>query len=100
MSTQRAPPSGLWSRFASTWGLPPMSVREVPKMAVATSELEGINRFKFHVGKLEGMKRGSARALEIARAEDSRTLADGINLNADESEGTVVGRYPDADALV
>ncbi|TMD33664.1 MAG: antibiotic biosynthesis monooxygenase [Chloroflexi bacterium] len=100
MSTLRAPPSGSWSRFASTWGLPPMSVREVTKMAVATSELQGINRFKFHEGKLEEFKRLSARAMEIARAKDSGTLQYEIYFNDDQSECIVLERYRDSEALL
>ena len=38
------------------------------------SELQGIGRFKFHAGKLEEFKRLSARAMEIARTEDTGTL--------------------------
>ena len=69
-------------------------------MAVATSELQGINRFKFHEGKLEEFKRLSARAMEMARAKDSGTLQYAIYFNDDQSECIVLERYRDSEALV
>ena len=69
-------------------------------MAVATSELQGINRFKFHEGKLEEFKRLSARAMEIARAKDSGTLQYEIYFNDDQSECIVLERYKDSEALI
>ena len=69
-------------------------------MAVATSELQGINRFKFHEGKLEEFKRLSARAMEIARAKDSGTLQYEIYFNDDQSECIVQERYRDSEALI
>ncbi len=69
-------------------------------MAVATSELQGINRFKFHEGKLEEFKRLSARAMEIARAKDSGTLQYEIYFNDDQSECIVLERYRDSEALI
>src|SRR5256712_8391022 len=77
-----------------------MSVREAPKMAVATSEIQGINRFKFYEGKLEEFKRLSARAMEIARARDSGTLQYEIYFNDDQSTGIVLERYRDSEALI
>jgi quinol monooxygenase YgiN len=69
-------------------------------MAVATSDLLGINRFKFHEGKLEEFKRLSARAMEIARAKDSGTLQYEIYFNDDQSECIVLERYRDSEALI
>ena len=69
-------------------------------MAVASSELQGINRFKFHEGKLEEFKRLSARAMEIARAKDSGTLQYEIYFNDDPSECIVLERYRDSEALI
>ena len=69
-------------------------------MAVATSELQGISRFKFHEGKLEEFKRLSARAMEMARAKDSGTLQYEIYFNDDQSECIVLERYRDSEALI
>ena len=69
-------------------------------MAVVTSELQGINRFKFHQGKLEEFKRLSDRAMEIARAKDSGTLQYEIYFNDDQSECIVLERYRDSEALL
>ena len=77
-----------------------MSVREVPKMAVATSELQGINRFKFHEGKLEEFKRVAAQCMEIARAKDTGTLQYDVYFNDDQSECIVQERYRDSEALI
>ena len=61
-------------------------------MAAATrievSELQGINRFKFHEGTLEEFKRLSARAMEITRAKDTGTLQYEVYFNDDQSECT------------
>ena len=64
------------------------------------SELQGIGRFKFHEGKLEEFKRLSARAMEIARTEDTGTLRYEIYFNDDQSECIVVERYRDSEALI
>ena len=69
-------------------------------MAVVTSELQGINRFKFHEAKLEEFKRLSDRAMEIARAKDSGTLQYEIYFNDDQSECIVLERYRDSEALI
>ena len=73
-------------------------------MAAATrievSELQGINRFKFHEGTLEEFKRLSARAMEITRTKDSGTLQYEIYFNDDQSECIVLERYRDSEALI
>jgi quinol monooxygenase YgiN len=64
------------------------------------SELQGIARIKFHEGKVEEFKRLSAQAMEIARTKDTGTLQYDIYLNDDESEGVVLERYRDSEALM
>jgi quinol monooxygenase YgiN len=64
------------------------------------SELQGIARFKFHEGKLEEFKRLSAQCMEIVRAEDTGTLQYEIYFNDDQSEGMVLERYRDSEALI
>jgi quinol monooxygenase YgiN len=63
-------------------------------------ELWGIARVKFHEGKAEEFKRLSAQLMEIARTKDSGTLQYEIYLNDDESEGVVLERYRDSEALI
>src|ERR1700686_4312077 len=50
------------------------------------SEIKGVNRFKFHEGKVEEFKRLSAQAMDIVRAEDTGTLQYEIYFNEDQSE--------------
>jgi quinol monooxygenase YgiN len=64
------------------------------------SELQGIGRFKFYEGKLEEFKRLSARAMEIARTNDTGTLQYEVYLNDDQTEGIVLERYKDSEALI
>ena len=64
------------------------------------SELQGIARFKFHEGKLEEFKRLSAQCMEIVRAKDTGTLQYEIYLDDDQSEGIVLERYRDSEALI
>jgi quinol monooxygenase YgiN len=64
------------------------------------SELQGIGRIKFHEGKLEEFKRLAARAMEIARQDDTGTLQYEVYLNHDESECIVLERYRDSEALM
>ncbi|HWD45063.1 MAG TPA: antibiotic biosynthesis monooxygenase family protein [Actinomycetota bacterium] len=64
------------------------------------SELQGIARYMFHEGKVEEFKRLSARCIEIARAKDTGTLRYEIYLNDDQSEGIVLERYRDSEALI
>ena len=66
----------------------------------AVTELQGIARFKFHEGKLEEFKRLSARAMEIARTQDTGTLRYEIYFNDDQSECIVLERYRDSEALI
>jgi quinol monooxygenase YgiN len=68
--------------------------------ARAVSELQGIARVRFHEGKVDEFKRLSAQAMEIARTKDSGTLQYEISLNDDESEGIVLERYRDSEALI
>ncbi len=64
------------------------------------SELQGIARVKFHEGAVEEFKRLSAQAMEIARTKDTGTLQYEIYLNDDQSEGIVLERYRDSEALL
>jgi quinol monooxygenase YgiN len=64
------------------------------------SELWGIARVKFHEGKVEEFKRLSAQLMKIARTKDTGTLQYEIYLNDDESEGIVLERYRDSEALI
>ena len=64
------------------------------------SELQGIVRFKFHEGKLEEFKRLSAQAMETVRTKDTGTLQYDIYFNDDQSEGIVLERYRDSEALI
>jgi quinol monooxygenase YgiN len=68
--------------------------------APAMSELQGIARFRFHEGKREEFKRLSALCMSIVRTKDSGTLQYDIYLNDDQSEGIVVERYRDSQALI
>jgi quinol monooxygenase YgiN len=64
------------------------------------SELQGIVRFKFHVGRVEEFKRLSAQAMEIVRTQDTGTLQYETYFNEDESEALVLERFRDSDALI
>jgi quinol monooxygenase YgiN len=64
------------------------------------SELQGIARVRFHAGKVEEFKRLSTQAMEIARTKDTGTLQYEIYLNDDQSEGIVIERYRDSEALI
>src|SRR6266487_3173188 len=68
--------------------------------AGAVSELQGIARFKFDEGKLEEFKRLSAPCMEIVRTKDRGTLQYEIYFNDDQSEGIVLERYRDSEALI
>ena len=63
-------------------------------------ELQGIARVRFREGKVEEFKRLSDQAMEIARTKDSGTLQYEIYLNDDQSEGIVLERYRDSEALI
>ena len=64
------------------------------------SELQGVARFEFHDDKLEEFKRLAAQCIEIVRTRDTGTLQYDIYLNGDQSEGIVVERYRDSEALI
>ena len=66
----------------------------------AVTELQGIARFKFHEGKLEEFKRLSARAMEIARTQDTGTLRYEIYFMLDQSDGLLLERYTSYEALI
>ena len=66
----------------------------------AVCELQGIARVRFHEAKVEEFKRLSAQAMEIARTRDTGTLQYAIYFNDDESEGIVLERYRDSEALI
>jgi epsilon-lactone hydrolase len=64
------------------------------------SEIKGVNRFKFHEGKVEEFKRLSAQAMDIVRAKDTGTLQYEIYFNEDQSECVVYERYRDSKAVI
>ena len=64
------------------------------------SEIKGVNRFKFHEGKVEEFKRLSAQAMDIVRAKDTGTLQYEIYINDDQSECIVYERYRDSQAVI
>ena len=64
------------------------------------SEIKGVNRFKFHEGKVEEFKRLSAQAMDIVRAKDTGTLQYEIYFNEDQSECVVHERYRDSEAVI
>ena len=66
----------------------------------AVGGLQGIGRFRFRQGELQEFKRLSAEAIEIVRSKDTGTLQYEIYLNDDQSEGIVLERYRDSDALI
>ena len=63
-------------------------------------EIQGIGRFKFREGELEAFKRLSAQVMEIVRSKDTGTLQYEIYFNDDQSEGIVLERYRDSEALL
>ena len=63
------------------------------------TELQGIARFTFHEGKVEEFKRLAAQAMDIARSKDTGTLQYEVYFNEDETEGIVLERYRDSEAL-
>src|SRR4029077_4484233 len=67
--------------------------------ARAECELQGIGQFKFREGELEEVKRLAAQCMEIVRAKDTGTLQYDIYFNDDQSEGIVLERYRDSEAL-
>jgi quinol monooxygenase YgiN len=66
----------------------------------AAREIQGIGRFKFGEGELEQFKRLSAQLMEIVRSKDTGTVQYEIYFNDDQSEGIVLERYRDSEALV
>jgi quinol monooxygenase YgiN len=63
-------------------------------------EIQSIARFKIHDGKLEDWKRLVAEAMQTVRSRDSGTLQYDLFLSDDSSEGVVMERYRDSDALL
>jgi quinol monooxygenase YgiN len=66
----------------------------------AVREIQGIGRFKFGEGELEQFKALSAQLMEIVRSKDTGTVQYEIYFNDDQSEGIVLERYRDSEALV
>jgi quinol monooxygenase YgiN len=66
----------------------------------AVREIQGIGRFKFREGELEHFKSLSAQLMEIVRSKDTGTVQYEIYFNDDQSEGIVLERYRDSEALV
>ena len=64
------------------------------------SELQGISRVKLYEGELEEFKRLSVECMEIVRAKETGTLQFEIYLSDDLSEGIVLERYKDSEALI
>ena len=67
---------------------------------MATTELQAIVRFRFHVGNVEEFKGLSAQCMEIVRAKDTGTLQYDTYFNDDETECIVIERFHDSDALI
>lgn len=67
---------------------------------MATTELQGIVRFRFHDGAVEEFKRLSEQCMEIVRTQDTGTLQYDTYFNDDETECIVLERFTDADALI
>jgi quinol monooxygenase YgiN len=67
---------------------------------MAATELQAIVRFRFHGGAVEAFKRLSAQCLEIVRTQDTGTLQHDTYFNDDETEGIVIERFRDSDALI
>jgi quinol monooxygenase YgiN len=63
-------------------------------------EIQGIARFEFHRGKLDEFKRLAAEGVAIVRAKDIGTLQFEVYLSDDQSEGIVLERYRDSEALI
>lgn len=64
------------------------------------SELQGFARIRFHGGGLDEFKRLAAQGMEIVRTNDTGTLQFVISFNDDQSEGLVLERYRDSQALI
>ena len=67
---------------------------------MATTELQGIVRFRFHDGLVEEFKRLSAQCMEIVRTKDAGTLQYDTYFNHDQTECIVIERFRDSDALI
>ena len=67
---------------------------------MASTELQGIVRFRFHDGAVEEFKRLSKQCMEIVRAQDTGTLQYDTYFNDDETECIVLERFRDSDALI
>jgi quinol monooxygenase YgiN len=64
------------------------------------TELQAIVRFRFHDGAVEEFKRLSEECMQIVRAKDTGTLQYDTYFNDDETEGIVIERFRDSDALI
>ena len=82
------------------WGAQPHGAARRGGDTMATTELQGIARFRFHDGDVEEFKRLSAQCMEIVRAKDTGTLQYDTFFNVDETECIVVERFRDSDALI
>jgi quinol monooxygenase YgiN len=67
---------------------------------MATTELVGIVRFRFHPGAAEEFKRLAAECMEIVRAKEPGTLQYDTYFNADESECITIERFRDSASLI
>jgi len=67
---------------------------------MASTELQGIVRFRFHEGAVEEFKRLSQQCMEIVRTRDTGTLQYDTFFNEDETECIVIERFRDSDALI
>ena len=67
---------------------------------MASTELQGIVRFRFHDGAVEEFKRLSAECMEIVRAKEPGTLQYDTYFNHDETECITLERFRDSDALI
>jgi quinol monooxygenase YgiN len=67
---------------------------------MATTELTGIVRFRFHPGAVEEFKRLAGECMQIVRAKEPGTLQYDTYFNADESECITIERFRDSESLI
>lgn len=67
---------------------------------MATTELTGIVRFRFHDGAVSEFKRLSEECMEIVQAQEPGTLQYDTYFNEDETECIAIERFRDSEALL
>jgi len=79
---------------------PTGGLHETKGASMATTELQGIVRFRFHDGAVEEFKRLSKECMEIVRTQDRGTLQYDTYFNDNETECIVIERFRDSEALI